>query len=41
VGLLGELLVRHYFTSQHPEPYTIDRIVQLAATQEPSILPEG
>jgi glycosyltransferase involved in cell wall biosynthesis len=41
VGLLGELQVRHYFTSQHPEPYTIDRIVQLAATQEPSILPEG
>jgi len=39
VGLLGELQVRHYFTSQHPEPYAIDRIVQLAAPQEPSILP--
>jgi len=39
VGLLGELQVRHYFTSQHPEPYTIDRIVRLAAPTEPSMLP--
>jgi glycosyltransferase involved in cell wall biosynthesis len=39
VGLLGELQVRHYFTSQHPEPYTIDRIVRLAAPPEPSMLP--
>jgi glycosyltransferase involved in cell wall biosynthesis len=39
VGLLGELQVRHYFTSKHPEPYTIDRIVRLAAPPEPSMLP--
>ena len=39
IGLLGELQVRHYFTSQHPTPYTIDRMVRLRAPQEPSILP--
>jgi len=41
VGLLGELSVRHYYTSQHPTPYTIDRIVRSRATQEPRILSEG
>jgi glycosyltransferase involved in cell wall biosynthesis len=40
IGLLGELQVRHYFTSQHPTPYTIDRMVRLRAPKEPSILPE-
>ena len=40
IGLLGELQVRHYFTSQQaPTPYTIDRMVRLRAPQEPSILP--
>jgi hypothetical protein len=39
VGLLGELQVRHYFTSQHPTPYTIDRMVRLHAPEEPSMLP--
>jgi len=39
IGLLGELQVRHYFTSQSPTPYTIDRMVRLRAPQEPSILP--
>jgi glycosyltransferase involved in cell wall biosynthesis len=39
IGLLGELQVRHYFTSQHPTPYTIDRMVRLRTPQEPSILP--
>jgi glycosyltransferase involved in cell wall biosynthesis len=41
IGLLGELQVRHYFTSQHPTPYTIDRMVRLRAPEEPSMLPEG
>jgi len=41
VGLLGELQVRHYFTSQHPAPYTIDRMVRLHAPHEPSMLSEG
>jgi hypothetical protein len=40
IGLLGELQVRHYFTSQHPTPYTIDRMVRLRAPKEPSTLPE-
>jgi glycosyltransferase involved in cell wall biosynthesis len=39
IGLLGELQVRHYFTSQHPTPYTIDRMVRLRAPQEPNVLP--
>jgi glycosyltransferase involved in cell wall biosynthesis len=38
LGLLGELQVRHYFTQQHPEPYTIDRIVRLLPTDEPQML---
>jgi glycosyltransferase involved in cell wall biosynthesis len=39
IGLLGELQVRHYFTSQHPTPYNIDRMVRLRASQEPNVLP--
>ncbi|MGD0829674.1 MAG: glycosyltransferase family 2 protein [Terracidiphilus sp.] len=40
IGLLGELQVRHYFTSQQaPTPYTIDRMVRLRAPGEPSLLP--
>jgi glycosyltransferase involved in cell wall biosynthesis len=41
IGLLGELQVRHYHTSQHRAPYTIERIVRQHAPEEPSILPEG
>jgi glycosyltransferase involved in cell wall biosynthesis len=41
IGLLGELQVRHYFTSQHPTPYTIDRMVRMHAPHEPSMLSEG
>src|ERR1035437_2678035 len=42
IGLLGELLVRHYYTTnQQHTPYTIDRLVRLRAPQEPSILSEG
>ena len=40
IGLLGELQVRHYFTSQNPTPYSIDRMVRLRAPQEPSMLPD-
>ena len=39
IGLLGELQVRHHFTSQHPTPYTIDRMVRLRPPQESNILP--
>jgi len=35
---LGELLVRHYYTSQHRAPYTIDRLVRLDSTEEQSMM---
>lgn len=34
IGLLGELQVRHYYTSQHPAPYTVDRLVRLVSPEE-------
>jgi hypothetical protein len=40
IGMLGELQVRHYFTSQHPTPYAIDRLVRLASPEEQSLLSE-
>ncbi|MFP5210151.1 MAG: glycosyltransferase family 2 protein [Acidobacteriota bacterium] len=40
LGLLGELQVRHYHTSQHTAPYTIDRLVRLASPDEQSLLPD-
>jgi hypothetical protein len=41
IGLLGELQVRHYFTSQHPTSYTVDRLVRLVPADEQSMLSEG
>ncbi len=41
IGLLGELQVRHYYTSQHPAPYTVDRLVRLASADEQSMLSES
>jgi hypothetical protein len=41
IGLLGELQVRHYHTSQQRSPYTIDRLVRLRSPEEPSMLREG
>ena len=38
IGLLGELQVRHYHTSQQRAPYTIDRLVRLRASGEASLL---
>lgn len=40
IGLLGELQVRHYYSSQRPASYAIDRLVRLASTDEQSLLPE-
>ena len=40
IGLLGELQVRHYYTSQHPASYTVDRLVRLASPDEQSLLSE-
>jgi hypothetical protein len=38
IGLLGELIVRHYYSTQHHTPYTVDRLVRLRAPEEPSML---
>jgi glycosyltransferase involved in cell wall biosynthesis len=38
IGLLGELQVRHYYTSQQHTPYAIDRLVRLRSPEEPRIL---
>jgi glycosyltransferase involved in cell wall biosynthesis len=41
IGLLGELQVRHFHTSQQRTPYAIDRIVRLESAEEQSMLSEG
>ena len=44
IGLLGELQVRHYYNSQRPTPYAVDRLVRLTASDEQSLLskrPDG
>ncbi|HEY3703955.1 MAG TPA: glycosyltransferase family 2 protein [Terracidiphilus sp.] len=38
LGLLGELQVRHYYSSQNNTPYAVDRLVRLRAPEEPGIL---
>src|ERR1035437_147427 len=40
IGLLGELQVRHYFSSKRPVPYAIERMVRLRTSQERSVMPE-
>jgi glycosyltransferase involved in cell wall biosynthesis len=40
LGLLGELQVRHYYSSQHPASYTVDRLVRLVSADEQSLLSE-
>ena len=34
IGLLGELQVRHFHTSAHRAPYTVDRILRLRSSEE-------
>jgi glycosyltransferase involved in cell wall biosynthesis len=41
IGLLGELQVRHYYTSQHPSSYTVDHLVRLVPADEQSLLSES
>ena len=41
IGLLGELHVRHYYSSEHPTPYAIERIVRLRSQGEPSLMSDG
>jgi glycosyltransferase involved in cell wall biosynthesis len=38
LGLLGELQVHHFYNSQHPASYTVDRLVRLASAEEQSLL---
>jgi len=40
LGLLGELLVRQYYTGQQPASYTVDRVVRLSTGDEQSLMPE-
>jgi len=40
IGLLGELSVRHYYTSQHPASYTVDRLVRLVPVDEHNLMSE-
>jgi len=41
IGLLGELQVRHYYTSEHPASYTVDRLVRLVSAEERNLLSES
>ena len=41
IGLLGELKLRHYYTSQHPTSYSADRLVRLVSGDEESLIPES
>jgi len=38
IGLLGELLVRHYHTGQQRTPYTVHRLVRLDSAEEQSMM---
>jgi len=38
LGLLGELQVRHHFTTESPTPYALDRIVRLVSSDEQSVI---
>jgi glycosyltransferase involved in cell wall biosynthesis len=40
IGLLGELQVRHYYSSQRPASYTVDRLVRLVSADEQSLFSE-
>ena len=41
LGLLGELQVRHYYSSQRPASYTVDRLVRLESSDEQTLLSES
>jgi glycosyltransferase involved in cell wall biosynthesis len=38
LGLLGELHVRHYYNSQRPASYSVDRLVRLVSDDEQTLL---
>jgi NADPH:quinone reductase len=41
LGLLGELQVRHYYSSQRSTSYTVDRLVRLESADERTLLSES
>jgi len=41
IGLLGELQVRHYYTTEHRAPYAIDRLVRLTTPETSSLLSDN
>ncbi len=41
IGLLGELQVRHYYTTEHRVPYAIERLVRLRSPEMPGMLSEN
>jgi len=40
IGLLGELVVRHYYSNQRSASYTVDRLVRLVSADEQSLMSE-
>lgn len=40
IGLLGELQVRHFYSSRRPTAYSVDRLVRLSSSDEQSLLSE-
>jgi glycosyltransferase involved in cell wall biosynthesis len=40
IGLLGELQVRHHYNNRDSTPYTVDRVVRLASSEDPRLLSE-
>jgi glycosyltransferase involved in cell wall biosynthesis len=40
LGLLGELQVRHHYSSRHPASYAVDRIVRLVSAEDGNLLSE-
>ena len=38
LGLLGELQVRHHFTSDHPAAYAVDRLIRLVPSEDQGII---
>jgi glycosyltransferase involved in cell wall biosynthesis len=41
IGLLGELQVRHYYTTDHRVPYAIERLVRLRTPEMPGMLSDN
>jgi glycosyltransferase involved in cell wall biosynthesis len=40
IGLLGDLMVRHYYSAEQHTPYTIERLVRMRMLEERGVSPE-